>query len=83
MAHVLPIAPVLLPTLDELAADPTRATSLAPTALHGLLCRCLTVQTALMGALLTASAHAANTTSQPDRLLKVDAAAKRLGISED
>lgn len=84
MARVLPIAPAAVPTLDELAADPTRATALPATTLHGLLCRCLTAQTALLGALLTASARASTeTTGEPDRLLDVTAAAERLGVSTD
>lgn len=83
MARVLPITPAAVPTLDELATSPERATTLPASALHGLLCRCLTAQTALMGALLTASACTADPASEPDRLLDVDTAAERLGVSKD
>lgn len=83
MARVLAITPAAVPTLDELAADPTRAATLPPAALQGLLCRCLTLQTALMGALLTASARMAGASTEPDSLLGVAAAATRLGMSRD
>ena len=53
MGGVLPLAPTAVPTLDELAANPERAAMLPPAALHGLLCRCINLQSALFGALLT------------------------------
>lgn len=83
MGRLLPIAPAAVPTLDELAADPTRAAGLPPAALQGLLCRCLTLQSALMGALLSASARSADVAGEPDSLLNVAAAATRLGSSRD
>ena len=83
MARALSIVPTAVPTLDELAIDPARASSLPPGALHNLLCRCLTVQSALMGALLSASARTADVASEPDSLLDVAAAASRLGCSRD
>ncbi len=82
MARVLPITPAAVPTLDELAADPARAIGLpAPTA-EALQTKCLLVLNALWGRCLAARANA-NVASEPDRLLDVDAAAKRLGMSKD
>lgn len=81
MARVLPIAPATVPTLDELAADPDRASSLPPGTLQALLCRCLHAQTALMGALLASGTSRAPET--PDSLLDIEAAAGRLGCSKD
>lgn len=83
MARVLPIAPAVVPTLDELAGDPARVAGLPPAALHGLLCRCITLQSALMGALLSASARTTDVAGEPDSLLDVTAAATRLGASQD
>lgn len=74
----------MLPTLDELAANPERTSALSIPAIEGLLCRCLTVQTALLGALLSASARAGSeVVSEPDRLIDVATAAERLGVSRD
>jgi len=74
-----------VPTLDELAIDPARASSLPAGALQGLLCRCATVQTILLGALMTASASMPGTKNVPakDALLDVTEAAKRLATSTD
>jgi len=84
MARVLPIAPAAVPTLDELAASPERATTLPPAALQAMLCRCATLQTTLLAALLSASAHGnAQVAEEPDSLIDVDAAAQRLGVSRD
>jgi len=81
---ILPGTPAAMPTLDELASDPTRATTLPASALQGLLCRCLTVQAALFGALVATAAQASTgPTTEPDRLLDVAAAAERLGVSRD
>ncbi len=83
MARVLPMATAAVPTLDELAAEPERVSTLPPTAVQALLCRCATVQTVLLGALVSASARTADTAAEPDRLLDVDTAAGRLGVSKD
>jgi excisionase family DNA binding protein len=74
------LAPTAVPSLDELAADPARATTLPAAALHGLLCRCLAVQTAIMRALL-----AVPTTQTPSPARLVDAAemADLLGTPEN
>jgi predicted DNA-binding transcriptional regulator AlpA len=85
MGRVLPLAPMAVPTLDEVASNPERATALPAGTLQGLLCRCLTVQTALMGALLAASGHTTEVTEDPtpDTLLDVTEAAKRLATTRD
>jgi len=80
MARVSPMAPAAVPTLDELAADPTRASGLPDTTVQALLCRCLHAQTALMGALLASGSSRAPET--PDSLLDIEAAAGRLGCSK-
>lgn len=86
MNRVLALAgtPAAVPTLDELAANPERASTLPPAALQSLLCRCATLQSALLGALLSAAAetnrHAAE---EPDSLIDVEAATQRLGVSRD
>lgn len=80
----LTATPAAMPTLDELVADPTRATALPATVLHELLCHCAAVQSVLLGALLTASARAStDAPAAPDRLLGVAAAAEGLGASKD
>lgn len=67
-----------------MAADPTRANTLPPATLQGLLCRLATVQSVLLGALVSASAPATTAAiNEPDRLLDVAAAADRLGVSKD
>ncbi|HEX7422876.1 MAG TPA: helix-turn-helix domain-containing protein [Terriglobales bacterium] len=85
MARVMsmPGTPAAVPSLDEVAADPTRATSLPAGALQGLLCRCATVQTVLLGALMAVSSRASDPAGEPDSLLDVAAAATRLGVSRD
>jgi hypothetical protein len=84
MSRALPITPVAVPTLDELAAEPNRASMLPTAALQGLLCRCATVQTVLLGALMAASAcTGADDASEPETLLDIGEAAKRLATSRD
>ena len=81
---MLSLAPNAVPTLDELATNPERAATLPPVALHGLLCRCIGLQTALLGALLNASAETGrHVAEEPDSLIDVEAAAQRLGVSRD
>jgi predicted DNA-binding transcriptional regulator AlpA len=78
MARVMSM-PTAVPTLDELAADPERATALPRATIQTLLHRCVGVQTILLGA-LTASEK---TETEADTLIDVDAAAQRLGASKD
>lgn len=83
MAHAftLPGTPAAVPALDEIAADPTRATTLPPAVAEALQIKCLLVLNALWGRCLAARATV-DTASEPDRLLDVDAAAERLGMSK-
>jgi len=81
MARVLPITPVAVPSLDELAADPERVTALPRGAIQTLLHRCVAAQTILLGALTAADPDKSN--SKPDSLLDVATAAGRLGVSRD
>ena len=84
MGRALPLAPATVPTLDELAINPERAATLPPNALKALLCRCATLQTTLLGALLATSDRThADAESEPDSLIDVPAAAARLGVSRD
>lgn len=70
-----------VPSLDELSADPARATALPRATIQSLLHRCVGLQVTLLGAL--AGAELTKTEVEPDRMLRVDAAAARLGVSED
>jgi excisionase family DNA binding protein len=81
----LPGTPSAVPTLDELAADPERAMTLSAAALQGLLCRCVTVQTAVLGALVAASGRTTEvaTAAAQDTLLDIAEAAKRLATTKD
>jgi predicted DNA-binding transcriptional regulator AlpA len=81
MARVLPITPAAVPTVEEIEAEPSRASSLPPATLHALLCRCATVQTVLLGALMASGTSRAPET--PDNLLDIEVAAGRLGCSKD
>lgn len=56
MARLIPFSPATVPTLDELVADPTRATGLPWETRQALLHRCVAVQTILLGALTAAPA---------------------------
>jgi predicted DNA-binding transcriptional regulator AlpA len=81
MARVLPITPVAVPGLDEVVTDPSRATALPRGTLQALLHRCVAAQTILLGALTAGEPDKGN--GEPDRLLDVEAAAQRLGMSKD
>ncbi|MBI3782617.1 MAG: hypothetical protein HY270_04375 [Deltaproteobacteria bacterium] len=83
MARVLTLsgAPAAVPTLDELATDPARATGLPRAAVQVLLHRCVAAQTVLLGAL--AASEPNKTEAEPDRLLDVATSAARLGVSRD
>ena len=82
MGRVLSIAPVAVPTLDELATNPERATKLPAPVAEALQTKCLLLLNALWGRCLAARATT-EVASEPDRLLDVDAAAQRLGASKD
>jgi len=85
MAHVftLPGTPAALPTLDELAADPTRANDLPPEVVQALSWKCLAVLTALRIAADTAASPQATARHADDgeRLLAVPGVAQRIGMS--
>ena len=83
MARVftLPGTPAAVPTLDELATNPERATALPRPVVQALLHRCVAAQTILLGALTTGEPDRSN--SEPDSLLDVATAAGRLGVSRD
>jgi len=70
-----------LPTLDELAADPERASALPRATIQALLHRCVGVQTVLLGALTTSEPSKPD--GELDRLLDVATAAERLSVSKD
>jgi excisionase family DNA binding protein len=81
----LAAAVTLVPSLDELAADPARAAGLPRETAMALLARCAVAQSALVGCLLRAPsmATAMPDGQQEDQLLDVDEAADRLGTSTD
>ena len=70
-----------LPTLDEVAQHPERATELPPELLKALLVKHASVGTILLGALLVAAEN--GKPPEADVLLNVEAAAKRLATTED
>lgn len=72
-----------LPSLDDVASDPARAHVLPANVLQGLLCRCVTLQTALLGALVATGSMPTDSMTEADSLIDVDAAAARLGMSKD
>ena len=72
-------------TLDDLAADPTQATTLSTRAAVALLARCTVVQSALIGRILESPVPEAGSpeAAGEERLLNVVEAAQRLGTSHD
>ena len=84
MGRVLPLAPATVPTLDELAENPARAAGLPANTLQALLCRSVTLQAALLGALVAAGTLARrDATEEADALLTVSDAAARLSTTTD
>jgi predicted DNA-binding transcriptional regulator AlpA len=82
-----PKYPAAIPTLDELARDPLRASDLAADALAALAARCAAVQSALAAAQFALVVNA-ETTEAPaphddDRLLGIKEAAAKLGVTRD
>jgi len=71
------------PTVEDLLSDPTQARILPIPALQAMLCRCVNLQAALLGALLAAGASRSEASSERDILIGVDRAAERLGVSKD
>lgn len=71
-----------VPSLDQLAADPGRVRDLPPEVARDLLPRVIGLQTALLAQALSASGG--NGAEAPtDRLLTVEEAAQKLGLSKD
>jgi len=66
-----------LPTLADLAAHPERVEELAPEQARALLAQLATLPAPLLARALVAGGR------DPDELLTVDVAARRLGLSED
>ena len=75
--------PVPVPTLDELAAHPERASEIPPATARALLARLAGVQTALLARLLATSGHDSDPAPVEDRLLTASEAAGQLGHSRD
>jgi predicted DNA-binding transcriptional regulator AlpA len=74
--------PVPVPTLDELAANPDRASDLAPATAAGLLVRLVGVQTVLLSRALASEKDVGGNAGE-DRLLTVSEAATLLSQTED
>jgi excisionase family DNA binding protein len=66
-----------VPTLADLAAHPERVDELGPEQARALLAQLVTLQAPLLARALVAGGR------DPDELLTVDVAARRLGLSED
>jgi len=75
------LRPVL--TLDELVADPSKATGLPVEAVEALLVKHNAAGQALLGALLAARVNARVVEPAKDRLLSVEEAAARLAVTVD
>ena len=71
-----------LPTLDELAAHPERAQELPPEVARDLLARLAPLQTVLLAQAIRPLACQGEPQGE-DRLLTVEEAAKKLGLSTD
>lgn len=75
---------VPIPSLDQLVADPARAHDLLPEAARDLLVQVVGLQTVLLArALSTPAGGNGQPEGQEDRLLTVEEAARKLGLSRD
>jgi hypothetical protein len=85
--NAAPKYPAAIPTLDELAQDPLRASDLAADALAALAARCAVVQSALAAAqfalVVNAWAAEAPASHDDDRLLGIKEAAAKLAVTRD
>jgi len=85
--NAAPKYPAAIPTLDDLARDPLRASDLAADALAALAARCAAVQSALAAAqfvlVVNAGAAEAPASHDDDRLLGIKEAAAKLGVTSD
>jgi hypothetical protein len=77
----------VIPSLDELAGDPSRATGLSADALAALAARCAAAQSNLAAALLTLVVNGGTTeapaSNDGDQLLVIEEAAAKLRMTED
>ena len=85
--NAAPKYPAAIPTLDELARDPARASDLTADALAALAARCAAGQSVLAAAQLALIVNG-GTTEAPapndgDRLLVIEEAAAKLAVTED
>ena len=82
--NAAPKYPAAIPTLDELARDPLRASDLAADALAALAARCAAVQSVLAVAQFALIVNGGTTEVTPpldgDRLLGIKEAAAKLGV---
>jgi hypothetical protein len=85
--NAAPKYPAAIPTLDELARDPLRASDLAADALAALAARCAAVQSALAAAqfalVVNAGTADAPAPHDDDRLLGIKEAAAKLAVTRD
>ncbi len=72
-----------VPDLDELAAHPERVKDLAPKVARNLLPSVIGLQTALLTQAFASNGTGEGEAPAEDRLLKVEEAAQKLGISKD
>jgi len=72
-----------LPTLDQLASDPGKATALPLDVAEKLLAQVHVIEGALLARLLAARSQGNGEALAGDRLLNVEEAARKLGMSED
>jgi predicted DNA-binding transcriptional regulator AlpA len=73
----------VLPSLDLLAIDPTRAQALSPDVARVLWTRCVLVQAALLPGLTAPNGEGTPTVPEADQLLDTGEAARRLAVSRD
>ncbi len=71
----------LVPSLGDVAQDPSKAAQLPPEVARQLTLQCLTVLAALAMAPPSANSHE-SATPEDDRLLTVDETAAKLGVSK-
>jgi predicted DNA-binding transcriptional regulator AlpA len=74
---------IALPSLDDIACNPTRARELAPDTLAMLLARCGAAQGALLAALVCLSGQGSRVERSDIRLLTVDEASAKLGVTRE
>ena len=73
----------IIPTLDEIAGDPSRAEALSCQAVWDLLVKVNGLQSILLGRLACLSQSISKSSLRNDRLLDVNKTAKKLSVSTD